>query len=417
MDAKQIREKRANLVLQARAILDTAETEGRDLTAEENQQWDQMHEEARTLGEQVARIDQQERVELEQRASQGTMAAHRISNDGGESGDVHDGEAYEARVLRVQGERQTALRQFLRAERPGTHEFRALQMDSDPAGGYTVRGEQFVEELIKAVDDMLWIRQMSTVHTVVDAESLGVPTLDADPADADWTAEVLTGREDSAMSFGKRDLHPHPLAKRIKVSQKLMRASALPIEQIVRERLAYKFAVTEEKGFLTGSGVNQPLGLFTASVDGIPTSRDVDTGNTDTAILFDGLIEAKYSLKGSYWARATWMFHRDAVKMIAKLKDGEGQYIWQPSVQAGQPDRILNMPLRMSEYVPNTFTSGLYVGLLGDLTWYWIADALSMTLQRLVELYAETNQVGFIGRLETDGMPVLAEAFVRVTMA
>ncbi len=70
-----------------------------------------------------------------------------------------------------------------------------------------------------------------------------------------------------------------------------------------------------------------------------------------------------------------------------------------------------------SEYAPNTFTTGLYVGLLGDLSYYWIADALSMTVQRLEELYAATNQVGFIGRLETDGMPVLEEAFVRVKLA
>jgi HK97 family phage major capsid protein len=70
----------------------------------------------------------------------------------------------------------------------------------------------------------------------------------------------------------------------------------------------------------------------------------------------------------------------------------------------------------LSEYAPNTFTSGKYVGILGDFRFYWIADALDMQIQRLVELYAETNQVGLIGRLETDGMPVLSEAFTRVTL-
>jgi HK97 family phage major capsid protein len=66
--------------------------------------------------------------------------------------------------------------------------------------------------------------------------------------------------------------------------------------------------------------------------------------------------------------------------------------------------------------VPNTQTAGLYVGMCGDFSFYWIADALDVTVQRLVELYAETNQVGFIGRKETDGMPVLPEAFSRLTM-
>ena len=71
----------------------------------------------------------------------------------------------------------------------------------------------------------------------------------------------------------------------------------------------------------------------------------------------------------------------------------------------------------MSEFAPNTLTTGLYVGLLGDFSNYWIADAMDMQVQVLKELYAETNQTGYIGRLETDGMPVLAEAFARVTLA
>ncbi len=111
------------------------------------------------------------------------------------------------------------------------------------------------------------------------------------------------------------------------------------------------------------------------------------------------------------------MFHRDAVKQIRKLKDGNGQYIWQPSLQAGQPDAILNRPVTMSEYMPNTFTASQYVGIIGDLQWYWIVDALTLTIQVLVELYAETNQNGYIGRLEADGMPVLEEAFTRVKLA
>jgi len=218
------------------------------------------------------------------------------------------------------------------------------------------------------------------------------------------------------MSFGKRQLSPHPLAKRIKVSQQLLRQALIGPEGLVIDRLGYKFAVTQEKAFLTGSGVGRPLGLFTASPSGISTARDVSTGNTATAMTFDGLIEAKFSLKGQYWPSARWIFHRDAVKQITKLKDGEGQYIWRQSVRDGEPDTLLGLPLTLSEFAPNTFTTGLYVGLLGDFQHYWIVDALSMQIQRLNELYAETNQVGFIGRLETDGAPVLEEAFVRVKL-
>jgi HK97 family phage major capsid protein len=103
--------------------------------------------------------------------------------------------------------------------------------------------------------------------------------------------------------------------------------------------------------------------------------------------------------------------------MVAKLKTGAGEYIWRESVRAGEPDLLLGLPTYMSEYAPSTFTNGLYVGILGDFSNYWIADALSMDMQRLDELYAATNQVGFIGRMESDGMPVLEEAFVRVKLA
>jgi HK97 family phage major capsid protein len=299
----------------------------------------------------------------------------------------------------------------------GLYHLRAMQADSVIEGGYLVMPEEFVGGLIKFVDDQVFIRGFATVHQVSMAQSLGAPSLDTDISDADWTSELATGAEDTALKVGKRDLHPHPLAKRIKVSNKLLRLTGGGAETLVRDRLGYKFAVTEEKGFLTGSGAQQPLGLFTASAHGISTGRDVNADNTTTEIRFDGLKNVKYTLKGQYWSRARWIFHRDALKQIAKLKDGEGRYIWEQSVQVGQPDRILGFPVHMSEFAPNTFTTGLYVGILGDLSHYWIADALTMQLQRLVELYAETNQIGFIGRMEVDGMPVLEEAFVRVKLA
>ncbi|MGH8428863.1 MAG: phage major capsid protein, partial [Solimonas sp.] len=261
------------------------------------------------------------------------------------------------------------------------------------------------------------IRGLARKFSVTSAESLGVPSLDTDISDADWTTELAIGGEDSSMAFGKRELHPHPLGKLVKVSNKLLRVAALSPESLVRDRLAYKFGVTEEKAFMTGDGAGKPLGVFTASAQGISTARDVSTGNTATSIGADGLIEAQHTLKPQYWASARWIFHRDAVKQIRKLKYGQGQYLWQPGLRGGVPNEILGMPYIMSEYAPNTFTTGLYVGIIGDFSQYWIADALTLQVQRLVELYAATNQTGFIGRLETDGMPALEEAFVRVKLA
>lgn len=410
---KELREKRAKIVTDMRAILESADTEKRSASAEEQARYDTMFSETEKLRTNIANEERQ--IELEREMAASADREQRENRGGGEDRGGAGGNSDPSTELRMKG-----FRSWLRsgtALGEGAAEFRNLSVGTDTEGGFLVAPEQFVLQLIKAVDDLVFVRQRANIIPVPAASSLGVPTLESDPDDADWTTELQTGSEDGAMKFGKRVLIPHAFAKRIKVSNDLIRKSLLPAEQLVTQRLAYKFALTEEKAFLTGDGVNKPLGVFTASNDGIPTSRDVATDNTATAITFDGLINAKYSVKAQYWPKASWAFHRDAVKQITKIKDGEGQYVWRPSVREGEPDLILGHPMDISEYVPNTFTTGLYVGLFGDWSFYWIADALNMQMQRLSELYAETNQVGFIGRQEVDGMPVLAEAFARIKLA
>ena len=418
-DILKLKEKRAKIVAEARADYDAAAKAGRSLEGERREKFDRAMEEEKALGEDIERL---EKLDAAERRTLADPANTRVipGGDGKPTEDPEKRAEREAAIYRkalrsMFGVADRANRDEVLSEKDWT-ELRALQADVDISGGFTNAPQQFIARLIKAVDDQVFIRQLATKFTVTSNEGMGVPTLDTDPADAAWTTELQTGDEDSSMAFGKRELKPNPLAKRIKMSRKLLRTSALPIDSIVIQRLSYKFAITEEKAFLTGSAAGQPLGLFTASADGVPTSRDVSTGNTTTSITFDGLKEAKWTLKSAYHGAARWLFHRDAGKQIDKLKDGNGQYIWQPSVLPGNPDQLLSFPVMFSEHVPNTFTTGLYVGMLADFSHYWIADALSLEIQRLNELYAETNQIGAIGRLETDGMPVLAEAFVRVTL-
>jgi HK97 family phage major capsid protein len=302
-------------------------------------------------------------------------------------------------------------------EASAAQEMRALQMDLGTAGGYTVVPQQFVAELIEAMKAVTFFRGIAKTYSVPNAESLGTPALDARPADPVWTQEIAIGDEDSTMKFAKRELHPHPLAKLLKVSKKLIRASALNVDQVVRDQLAYKCAITEENCFLNGTGTGQPLGVFTNSPLGISSTYDVSTGNTGTAITADGLIEAKYGLRPVYWPRAKWIFHQSAIKNIRKLRGNDGDFLWKAGLSNDRGDTLLDCPVLVSEFAPSTFTTGLYVGILGVFDYYYIADALDVTIQVLTELYAATNQNGYIIRKETDGMPVLGEAFIRVTLA
>lgn len=444
-----LREERVAIFERMKTVLDKAEAESRPLSGEERAEYDKMEKDLEAKEAEVealegddARRARAAEIQADMARSRGrkTSAAPVQQPAGGDGGSAL-GESLSEALERLSGEgldrrqafaklageytaqRKDAGRAISRFCSHGWNGLRpeekaALQVDVDTTGGTLVVGEEFVARLIKFVDDRLYMRGICTVLPLTDADNVGVPSLEADPADADWTSELLIGGEDSTMATGKRKLHPNPLAKLIRVSRTLLRKSAIPAETLVRERLGYKFAVTEEKGFLTGTGASQPLGVFTASAQGITTARDVSSGNTTTTIGADGLINCKFSLKSQYMASPStrWIFHRTAVRDIRKLKDGNGQYLWQAGL-AGTPDMILEVPYLMSEFAPSTFTTGLYVGIIGDFTWYWIAESLRFELQRLDELYAATNQVGFVGRLELDAMPVLNEAFARVTLA
>lgn len=438
---RELLDKRNTLIEAGRALYKKAEDEKRALTTEERTNDDKRFNEIAELDGQVKRLERQ--IELEREQGTRAVTTDRAPESGARGDEAADRQYRSrliahsqrlSRVMSVAGEgssRAVSFRDkslearaslafhrnheaYLSGEM-GLQELRALSADVAVSGGYLVAPMQMTMDLIQAVDDLVFIRQFATKHLVVNADGVGMPSLDADPADSDWTSEIATGSEDSAMQFGRRELKPFPLAKRIKVSNKLIRASAMDAESLVRQRIAYKFGATEEKAFLLGTGANQPLGVFTASNDGIPTSRDVVTGSA-TGFTFDGIYDAKYALKGAYWNRpgTAWGFHRDGLKLIAKLKDSQNRYLWEPSQQVGQPDRLIGVPVFMSEFFPNTFTTGQYVGMLADWSYYHIADSLNFSIQRLTELYAETNQVGFIGRQELDAMPVLGEAFVRV---
>jgi len=392
--ARELRQDRQKVILAAREFAERTDEEGRAA-------YDKAMADVLDLKEKIEKVERQAELEAE-------LADLKPEDRGSGT----PGENPEEKA------KEQAFERFIRVGRSALSgaETRALQMDIDESGGYLVPPQQFVNQLIKAVDDQVFVRRYANVIPMTGAHSLGAPSLDADPADPTWTSELLIGSEDSTMDVGKREMVPHPLAQFIKVSNKLIR-NASSVTSLVAQRLGYKKAVVEESAFLTGSGASQPLGVFTASASGVATAQDVSTDNTTTALTADGLINAKYHLRSGYLVGARWLFHRDAVKMLAKLKDGEGQYLWHGSIVSGSPDMLLGLPVDTSEYAPNTFTTGLYVGILANWSYYWIADSMQFTLQRLDELYAATNQTGFISRTEADGAPVLSAAFARVKLA
>ena len=161
------------------------------------------------------------------------------------------------------------------------------------------------------------------------------------------------------------------------------------------------------------TAIDRPTGLFIPSTAGGAPSGV--TAASATAITADELISLVYSLKAPYRSKAKFLMNDATVAAIRKLKDNNGAYMWQPSLTAGEPDRLLGYEIYTSPYVP-TLAAGALAVAFGDFQNYWIADRAGRTVQRLNELYATNGQVGYVATERVDGKVILAEGIQLLKM-
>lgn len=288
-------------------------------------------------------------------------------------------------------------------------ELKDLATQPGGAGGYAV-ADTMLRKLVELQAATIAMRQISQVLPPIPGGSVIAPSEEAELSDPEWTSEVGTGSDDVVEPFGQRLLAPKPLAKRIKVSRTLLRAATLiDVEGFVLSRLNRKFSEAEENAFINGTGANQPFGLLLAGITAVETAAS----NTLAA---DDIINWAYTLPDAYAGAAKILANRSFIRKTRLLKGTDNNYLWQPGLAAGSPPTILDWPYVTSDKYPTGLTADAYddnalVATIGDFSYYWIVDSLNFEVQRLEELYAATNQVGFIGRKETDGMVVAVDAF------
>lgn len=286
-------------------------------------------------------------------------------------------------------------------------------------GGNLVAPVQMAKEIVQQIANLVAIRRLAHIEEVNSAQALRVPVVTSKFGSGEWTGEGVCLNPDNTFASSHIDLTPQLLAKLERVSWTQLQTS-MNVEGLINNLLAYDFAVTEEQFFLNGNGVGQPTGVFyaAASGQGIDTSRDVQTSTTAT-ITSDDIVGMRYSLKQPYLASpsAAWIMNRSIIRLVRLLKDNQGRYLWETSLQAGTPDTLMGIPVIVSEYAPNAVTSGSYVAVLGDFNNYWITQYTGgFAIQRLLERYAECSMVGFVGREFINGAPVLPEAFSRLVL-
>ena len=293
-----------------------------------------------------------------------------------------------------------------------------LQAGVAEGGGYTIAPQYLVKQIIKDLDYAVQIRKRANIIPATNGyASIGIPTLDSDLNNLEWTAEIAAVTEDTNMAFGKREMKANQLTKLVKISKRLIKQSNIDIQSFVQERIAYKLAATLEHNYLYGNGTDKPLGIFAQTSDNtaaIPTDRDIKVGTATAAITYDGLVDAVSGLKGGYQNGAVWMLNRKAIAALRKLKDKQDRPIWQESLIAGQPSILLGIPVVQNDFIEDKLEAAKYFGFLANLKYYWIMDSLSMELQVLHELYSKTNQVGFQVGYWGDGAPIQKSAFVRL---
>ncbi len=273
-----------------------------------------------------------------------------------------------------------------------------LSEGTDSEGGYLVPDE-FERTLVQALEEENVIR--SHAHVITTSSGTHKIPVVASKGEASWIDENGAYPEDDD-SFSQVNIDAHKVGTIIKVSEELLNDSAFDLESYFSSEFARRIGDKEEEAFISGDGSAKPTGIVNTATVGV-------TAASSTDITADEIIDLFYSLKAPYRKNAIWVMNDSTVKVIRKLKDGNGQYIWQPALKDGDHDTLLGRPVCTSAYAPAIAAKAKPV-IFGDLSFYWIGDRQGVTFKRLNERYADVGQVGFLASKRLDAKLTLPEA-------
>lgn len=385
-------QKRGEIVAEMHTLIDAAEKESRDFTADEQEKYEAMNVDQVEL---KARADRMKSAEDLQASLASAPQAHRPTTANHGSTNPVGSDAYKSGFNSYARYGKSALDGKILS---------ALQVGTDSEGGYIVP-EEFETQLTKSLLDWNDIRTYANV--IQTGSDRNIP-IESSRGVATWTAEEEAYTESDA-AFGRVILGAHKLGRIIKVSEELLQDSFFDVEAYLATNFGETFGVAEEAAFIAGDGSGKPTGIVPGSTEGVSAAGTA-------AITGNELIELFHALGRPYRRNAVWLMNDSTALLVRKLLDGNGNYLWQPGLQAGQPDLLLGKPVVTSVSMPAA-TTGLKSVVFGDLAYYSIADRTGTTMQRLNELYAANGQVGFRGYKRTEGKVILAEAIQHLVQA
>ena len=386
MTIQDLIEKRKKLWEGAKAFVESKRDKDGLLTDEDIKTYSEMEAKIKALGDEINRMKDQELLENElKKATSVPLTQKPGMNEELKTGRASD--TYKKAML-------NALRSNFRQVS------NILQEGNDSSGGYLVPDE-YDARLIQGLTDENILRKLGTVIKTSGQHKINIAG--TKPAAA-WVDEGEPLSFGDA-TFNQINLDAHKLHVAVKVTEELLYDNAFGLENYLIDQFAKALANAEEDAFLNGNGEGKPLGIFASTGGG----EVAVTTASSTAITYDEIVNLVYSLKRPYRKNAKFILNDQTIATLRKLKDGNGQYIWQPALQAGEPDRLLGYEVLTSAYVP-TIAAGAPVIAFGDFSYYNIGDRGVRSFAELKELFAGNGMIGFVAKERVDGKLVLPEA-------
>ena len=320
------------------------------------------------------------------------------------------------------GEYKSAFERLMRVnfnvDMLGDAERKALSVGQDSAGGYFVYSDMS-GRIVQRIFETSPMRAYASVQVISTDALEGY--YDNDETGFGWVGELEARPVSTTPAVGKWRIPVHEMYAMPDATQQLLDDSIVPLETWLDGKIADRFARAENNAFVSGNGVDKPRGFLT-----LANSTDLTVGVEQIKTTVNGgfaaapsggdvLIDALYSLKAQYRANATWFMNRATTRLVRKLKDSDGAYLWSPGIAAGQPATVLGYPVAAFEDMPDPATGSLSIAV-GDMRQaYQIVDRSGIRMLR--DPYTAKPKILFYATKRTGGTVVNGEALKLIQFA
>lgn len=382
MTLQELIDKRAKVWETAKNFVNTHEDENGNLSADDTATYERMEAEIEQLTNSIAR---------KQRANEMEQKFLEPVNNPIIGKPFKNGKLEEEKSGRASDEYKQAMLNALRNNSMGISNILREGVDAD--GGYLVPVE-YDTRLIEVLEEENIMRNLATIIQTSGEHKINIAGTRPAAAWIDEGGQLNFG----TAKFEQIYLDAYKLQVAIKVTEELLYDSAFNLENYIISQFGKALGNAEEDAFLNGDGNGKPTGIFADTNGGT-------LANTLTAALkSDDLFDLIYGLKRAYRKNASFIMNDATLIKIRKLKDSNGAYIWQPSYQAGEPDRILGYQIHSSAYAPKDGIA------FGNYKYYNIGDRGVRSFKRLNELFAGNGMIGMVAKERVDGKLILSEA-------